>query len=105
MNRDAGKGSTPSRIRRAQEKRHAAEREPGRALDIITAELMAIDEPMGRQFFGDGLAVIAADVLWHWQADVGESGYPDGLRGFTVAYVRRVDGLYPPRSAGDGDES
>ena len=85
-------GSTPARVRKAQQRRHDAERDPERAYAIITAELRAIDEPMSRQVLGDGLPAVAADVLWHWQADVGQAGYPDGLAGFTAAYVRRVDG-------------
>jgi hypothetical protein len=84
-----------SRERRARQERHDRERGSEQAYRIVVAELMAIDEPLDRQFLrpdDSSLALVADDVLWHWQADVGRDGYRDGLRGFIADYVRRVDG-------------
>jgi len=87
--------STPSKVRRAQARKHEREREPERALDIIVAELLALDEPMSRQHLsGDHLHTVAADILWHWQADIGGRGYPNGLAGYIAGYyLARIDPL------------
>ena len=92
--------STPAPVRRAQKRRHDAERDPERAYAIVVAELMAIDEPMSRQFLGGSLPMVAADVLYRWQSEIGQAGYPDGLRGYVAAYVRQVDGHAGPGEMG-----
>lgn len=79
--RAAGR-STPSRVRRAQERRHRRERDPQTARRLVAAEVLARDPQ------GVDVHQLIDSITASWLAR-GEAGYRDGLRGWVNDQLRR----------------